>query len=80
MSAKKKPILHAILTQGLLPLFYSNSKTVSLDVVRTLYRAGVRAIEYTNRGSSALENFTELKKVMTVRRQYWSGWSDYSSS
>jgi 2-dehydro-3-deoxyphosphogluconate aldolase/(4S)-4-hydroxy-2-oxoglutarate aldolase len=31
-----------------------------------LYRAGVRAIEYTNRGSSALENFAELKKVMTV--------------
>ena len=66
MSAKKKPILHAILTQAMLPLFYSNSKTVSLDVTRTLYKAGVRAIEYTNRGSSALDNFTELKKVMTV--------------
>jgi 2-dehydro-3-deoxyphosphogluconate aldolase/(4S)-4-hydroxy-2-oxoglutarate aldolase len=31
-----------------------------------LYRAGVRALEYTNRGEAALENFASMKKVLAV--------------
>ena len=53
----KKIILQTILGQGVLPLFYWESPSVCLKVVQTLYRAGVRAVEFTNRGTAALDNF-----------------------
>ncbi|HEY4327825.1 MAG TPA: bifunctional 4-hydroxy-2-oxoglutarate aldolase/2-dehydro-3-deoxy-phosphogluconate aldolase [Mucilaginibacter sp.] len=59
----KKAVLNSILTQGMLPLFYYEDAEVSLDIVRALYRAGIRVIEYTNRGKQALENFRVIKKV-----------------
>jgi 2-dehydro-3-deoxyphosphogluconate aldolase/(4S)-4-hydroxy-2-oxoglutarate aldolase len=61
----KKTILQSILGQGMLPLFYWDSPTVSLEIIRTLYRAGIRALEYTNRGPAALENFAFLKKELS---------------
>jgi 2-dehydro-3-deoxyphosphogluconate aldolase/(4S)-4-hydroxy-2-oxoglutarate aldolase len=53
-----------IASAGILPLYYCHSLTVSLDVARTLYKAGVRVVEYTNRGVAALENFTAMKKIL----------------
>ncbi|WP_207431625.1 bifunctional 4-hydroxy-2-oxoglutarate aldolase/2-dehydro-3-deoxy-phosphogluconate aldolase [Sabulibacter ruber] len=57
----KETALQAIVNQGLLPLFFHEDPQLSLDVVKALYQAGVRTLEYTNRGSAALENFTFLK-------------------
>ncbi|WP_347158600.1 bifunctional 4-hydroxy-2-oxoglutarate aldolase/2-dehydro-3-deoxy-phosphogluconate aldolase [Pontibacter chitinilyticus] len=57
--------LAAILHQGLLPLFFHKSPEVSLQVVKTLYQAGIRTLEYTNRGPAALENFTFLKAELS---------------
>ncbi|HVU54364.1 MAG TPA: hypothetical protein VHD83_04885 [Puia sp.] len=62
----KKVILQSILDQGMLPLFYWDSAEVSIEVTRVLYKAGVRALEYTNRGKAALENFRAMKKVFAV--------------
>lgn len=62
----KKIILQTILGQGILPLFYWESPSVCLKVVETLYRAGVRAVEYTNRGTAALDNFGMLKKTLAA--------------
>ena len=62
----KKIILQTILGQGILPLFYWESPSVCLKVVQTLYRAGVRAVEYTNRGTAALDNFVMLKKTLAA--------------
>jgi len=59
----KKLVLNGILTQGMLPLFYHDSADVSLHVIEALYKAGVRVIEYTNRGKYALDNFKVLKKA-----------------
>ena len=56
-------ILNSIITQGMLPLFFHEDTEVSLEVTRALYRAGVRVLEYTNRGPEALENFKVLKKA-----------------
>ena len=47
----------------MLPLFYWDSAEVSIEVTRVLYKAGVRALEYTNRGAAALENFRAMKKA-----------------
>ena len=41
-------------------MFFYEDAEVSLEVVRTLYRAGVRVLEYTNRGTEALVNFKIL--------------------
>jgi 2-dehydro-3-deoxyphosphogluconate aldolase/(4S)-4-hydroxy-2-oxoglutarate aldolase len=62
----KKIVLQSILDQGMLPLFYWDNAAVSLEVIRTLYKAGVRALEYTNRGEAALENFKLLKQALTA--------------
>ncbi|HWB92077.1 MAG TPA: hypothetical protein VG605_09500 [Puia sp.] len=62
----KKVVLQTILGQGILPLFYWDSPSVCVKVIQTLYRAGVRAIEYTNRGTAALDNFTMLKKTLAA--------------
>jgi len=44
----------------LLPLFYHEDITVCKEMVKALYRAGIRCIEFTNRGPLALENFKLL--------------------
>jgi len=66
MSKSKQAILQQILDQGMLPLYYSDSQKVSVEVMRTLYRAGVRVVEYTNRGKAALDNFTALKTLVAT--------------
>ncbi|KAF2327706.1 bifunctional 4-hydroxy-2-oxoglutarate aldolase/2-dehydro-3-deoxy-phosphogluconate aldolase [Flavobacterium daemonense] len=53
-----------IAKQGMLPLYFNTSETVSIEVLRALYKAGIRAVEYTNRGAEALVNF---KKMVEVR-------------
>jgi 2-dehydro-3-deoxyphosphogluconate aldolase / (4S)-4-hydroxy-2-oxoglutarate aldolase len=63
MSAKKSALMN-IMSVGILLLYYCHSQTVSIDVARVLYKAGVRAVEYTNRGAAALENFTAMRKIL----------------
>ena len=57
----KQLVLDAILRQGMLPLFFYEDVQVSLEVIRTLYKAGVRVMEYTNRAKEAYPNFRILK-------------------
>ncbi|QQL50438.1 bifunctional 4-hydroxy-2-oxoglutarate aldolase/2-dehydro-3-deoxy-phosphogluconate aldolase [Mucilaginibacter ginkgonis] len=59
----KQQVIDAIIQQGMLPLYYHRSKQVTVEVARTLYSAGIRIIEYTNRGEAALKNFRILKTV-----------------
>lgn len=56
-------IIEQIRRQGILPLFYHDDKQVCIDVTRALYAAGVRVIEFTNRGKQAKENFKALKTL-----------------
>ncbi|RYE19030.1 MAG: bifunctional 4-hydroxy-2-oxoglutarate aldolase/2-dehydro-3-deoxy-phosphogluconate aldolase [Sphingobacteriales bacterium] len=63
MMTKKEIVLDSIVAQGMLPLFFYEDVEVSLQVMRILYRAGVRVFEYTNRGSQALDNFSEMIKL-----------------
>lgn len=63
MRINKQDLIRAIIDQGVLPLFYHHSADISAEVIRVMYKAGVRVIEYTNRGNSALDNFSVLKKM-----------------
>lgn len=58
-----KQITDAIIAQGMLPLYFNADETVSIEVLRAIYKAGVKAVEYTNRGEAALKNFTKMVAV-----------------
>jgi 2-dehydro-3-deoxyphosphogluconate aldolase/(4S)-4-hydroxy-2-oxoglutarate aldolase len=60
---EKQAVLDSIIKQGMLPLYFYEDATVSAEIMRTLYRAGVRVMEYTNRAKEAFENFMVLKSV-----------------
>ncbi|MCY1521276.1 KHG/KDPG aldolase [compost metagenome] len=49
-----------------MPLFYADDASASIAILRTLYLAGIRVLEYTNRGVAALENFKVLRSVVTT--------------
>jgi len=69
MIKNKETAIAAIKKQGLLPLFYDEDAQVSLEIVRALYKGGVRVFEYTNRGKAALENFRFLKEALKTEMQ-----------
>jgi 2-dehydro-3-deoxyphosphogluconate aldolase / (4S)-4-hydroxy-2-oxoglutarate aldolase len=58
-----KQVTDVIIQQGMLPLYFNADETVSVEVLRAVYKAGVKAIEYTNRGEAALKNFTKLVQI-----------------
>jgi 2-dehydro-3-deoxyphosphogluconate aldolase / (4S)-4-hydroxy-2-oxoglutarate aldolase len=60
---KQKEILKVLGEQGLLPLYFNADKEKSGNILRALYQAGVRTVEYTNRGEEALRNFTYLRNI-----------------
>jgi len=68
--SKTQQISDAIVKQGMLPLYFNSSEEVSLDVLKAIYRAGVKAVEYTNRGDAALANF---KKMVALRNAEMPG-------
>src|SRR5450631_3434464 len=60
----------SIIAQGMLPLYFNADQTVSVEVLRAIYRAGVKAVEYTNRGETAFKNF---KKLVAIRNAEMPG-------
>jgi 2-dehydro-3-deoxyphosphogluconate aldolase/(4S)-4-hydroxy-2-oxoglutarate aldolase len=61
--SKTQQITDAIVQQGILPLYFNPDETISVEVVRAIYRAGIKAVEYTNRGDEALNNFIKMTVV-----------------
>ena len=59
---KKAQALQVITSQKILPLYYHDDELVSIDVLKSLYGAGIRAVEYTNRGEHAFRNFEAMKR------------------
>ena len=68
--SKIQQITDAVIKQGILPLYFNSSEEVSLDVLKAIFRAGVKAVEYTNRGDAALANF---KKMVAFRNEEMPG-------
>lgn len=60
---KKAEILQLTVQQGVLPLYFNKDEAVSINVLKALYDAGIRTVEYTNRGEAALSNFKALRSV-----------------
>ncbi|MXV14116.1 bifunctional 4-hydroxy-2-oxoglutarate aldolase/2-dehydro-3-deoxy-phosphogluconate aldolase [Hufsiella ginkgonis] len=60
---KKSILLKLIPEQGILPLYFNKDTETSIELLRALYKAGIRTVEYTNRGEAALNNFAKMKEV-----------------
>src|SRR4051812_8266589 len=60
---KQQNIISEITDKGLLPLYFHPSESISISVLKALYNAGIRAVEYTNRGEESLSNFKAMKQV-----------------
>ena len=56
-------VTDAIVKQGMLPLYFNADENVTIEVLRAIYKAGVKAVEYTNRGEAALKNFTKMVEI-----------------
>lgn len=52
--------IKAIQQQFIIPLFYHSDATVCVALTKALYQAGIRVIEFTNRGPQAAANFSQL--------------------
>jgi 2-dehydro-3-deoxyphosphogluconate aldolase / (4S)-4-hydroxy-2-oxoglutarate aldolase len=66
----KEQVTDVIVQQGILPLYFNSDETVSIEVLKAIYKAGIKAVEYTNRGEAALNNF---RKLVSVRNQEMPG-------
>jgi 2-dehydro-3-deoxyphosphogluconate aldolase/(4S)-4-hydroxy-2-oxoglutarate aldolase len=62
--SKQQTIIEQVLQQKMLPLWYHDSREVSIEVLRALYAAGIKAVEYTNRGAAALDNFKAMRQIV----------------
>jgi 2-dehydro-3-deoxyphosphogluconate aldolase/(4S)-4-hydroxy-2-oxoglutarate aldolase len=62
MSAIQK-VTDTIVHQGILPLYFHADENVTVEVLRAIYRAGIKAVEYTSRGETALSNFNKMVEV-----------------
>ncbi|MFT3681429.1 MAG: bifunctional 4-hydroxy-2-oxoglutarate aldolase/2-dehydro-3-deoxy-phosphogluconate aldolase [Ferruginibacter sp.] len=60
---KKEILLKLVPEQGILPLYFYKDTEVTLEVLRAIYRAGIRTVEYTNRGEAALNNFKAMRAL-----------------
>ncbi|NBX11698.1 MAG: bifunctional 4-hydroxy-2-oxoglutarate aldolase/2-dehydro-3-deoxy-phosphogluconate aldolase [Chitinophagaceae bacterium] len=56
-------LIQSLSKQVILPLYYHDDVTICLNRLRSLYKGGIRVIEFTNRGERALSNFREMKKI-----------------
>jgi 2-dehydro-3-deoxyphosphogluconate aldolase/(4S)-4-hydroxy-2-oxoglutarate aldolase len=62
--SKKVELLKLIPEQGILPLYFHKDEQTSIELLKSLYAAGIRAVEYTNRGEAALSNFKAMRKLV----------------
>ena len=61
----KMQVLDAIVSTGMVPVYYNKDVEIAKQLVKACYEGGVRAFEFTNRGDFAHEVFAELIKFAT---------------
>ncbi len=59
-------VTDTIIQQGILPLYFNTDETISIEVLKAIYKAGIKAVEYTHRGDTALNNFKALVQLRNL--------------
>lgn len=65
-SKKCKAVAEAIYAIKGVPLFYCKDEEESMEIAQTLYHAGFKVIEFTNRGENALSVFQKSAAGLKV--------------
>lgn len=60
-------VTESIVKQGILPLYFHKDEEISTSVLAAVYASGIRAVEYTNRGETALQNFKALVRLRNAQ-------------
>ena len=60
---RKKKVVNLVIEQGILPLYFHPDTDVSVQIMKALYNAGIRIVQYINRNETAISNFLQLRKV-----------------
>lgn len=47
-----------------MPLYFNKDEQTSIELLKALYNAGIRTVEYTNRGEAALNNFKKMRQFI----------------
>ena len=58
----KIEVFQAMMSTGMVPVFYNADIEISKQVIKACYEGGVRAFEFTNRGDFAHETFGALSR------------------
>lgn len=61
--SKTQSVIDTIVQQGVLPLYFHADENTSVEVLKALYRAGIKAVEYTSRGETAATNFSKMVAI-----------------
>lgn len=61
---KRQKVFNRIIDQGILPSFFHPDAGTSIHILKSLYHAGIRAVEYTNYGKMAIDNFLQLRRIV----------------
>lgn len=61
--SKIQQVSNAIVQQGMLPLYFNADENVTIEILRAIYRGGIKAVEYTSRGETAFTNFSKMVEV-----------------
>lgn len=61
--SKMQQVSDAIVQQRMLPLYFNADENVTIEILRAIYRGGVKAVEYTSRGETAFANFSKMVEV-----------------
>jgi len=60
--SKEIEILQIMVEQGVLPLYFHDDADVSIRFLESLRAAGIRTVEYADRGEAALRNFEAMRQ------------------
>lgn len=61
--SKMQQVSDAIVQQRMLPLYFNADENVTIEILRAIYRGGVKAVEYTSRGETAFANFSKMVAI-----------------
>ncbi|EIJ40735.1 2-keto-3-deoxy-6-phosphogluconate aldolase [Galbibacter orientalis DSM 19592] len=59
-------ISQQIIATGLIPLFYHSDPKTAIEIIKACYKGGSKAVEFTARGSNAIEVFTAIRKYCNL--------------
>jgi len=57
---REAALINQIKSEGMLPLYYHDDVAICENVLKALYKGGVRCVELNNKGAHELTNFKHL--------------------